>query len=157
MVVDMQPVFLLLVQWHLEIVDTEQFLHLRRWSLGNEGYNYLYLSSAAWSPSRAAMVRVAMRLFVLDLRRDLVLHDRLGSQMMRRLRRAVGATGLPVAAGEDVVQWVRRLAREYRVERAAALAARGGDDGAAVGRMRRILDGVIREDVDSTSSSEEEQ
>jgi hypothetical protein len=142
-----QAVYVCVSNWIAEVKIT-QFLHLVRWQMGAIGYDHLSWSTAAWSPSRAAIVQVALRLFVVDARRDLVLQDRLGAQLVRRLRRAVQNTGLPMHSHDSVLQCVRRLAREYRLDRTVALAVRGGHD---ADQMRRILSAAIREDQDSDS------
>ena len=101
------------------------------------------------------MVQLALRLFVLDARRDMLQQDRLSMQLLRRLRRAGGTSGLPVAADADVLQLVRHLSRQYRVERSVALGAGRGLRRGPLETLRRVVDTTYQEDADSSSSDEQ--
>ena len=132
-------------------VQVTRFAHLVRWQVGSIAYDHLSWSTAASSPSRAALVQLALRLLLVDQRRDVRMQDMLMAQLMRRLRRAVVATGIEVDDSDTELELVRRLARAYRVDRYVAVGVRRGRDAA---QMRRIVDSSIREDVDSESDSE---
>ena len=87
-------------------------------------------------------------------RDEIVERENHAALIRRRVRRAVGATGLQVHVNDDVMDWVRHVAREYRVERAVALEALRGPGRAAAEQLRRIVDSVLSEDEDSTSEDE---
>ena len=151
-----QAAYVLVLKYMTDISAVARMAHVPRWQFGNLGYEFLEMSTAAWSPVRPAAFRVALQLFMRGQRADLDEQMRLSGQVERRVRRAIGATSLPVDVNASLVEWVRRLSREYRVERSVAVAAGEGYQGVRLERLRQIVDRTCPEDVDSSSSEGEQ-
>ena len=109
-----QSVYFLVLQWLVEMPQERHFEHIRGWQLGNEAYCYLFLSTAAWSPTRAAMVRVALRLFICSGSRDSLSTDRRLSRLERQWGRALQPVAV-LAPADSATARLRRLVRMYRV------------------------------------------
>jgi hypothetical protein len=113
--VDMpQTVYFLVLQWLVD-VPTSHFEHIRRGQLGVEASRYLFVSAAAWSPSRAAMVRIALRLMVCDGERYIVWYERMVQRVHRQQDRALQAVRF-LDPRDSPTTRVRQLARAYQVE-----------------------------------------
>ena len=112
-----QAVYLCVMAWVGEVPLAALFNHIARWQLGNIAYAHLDFSIAAWSPSRAAVLQVAMRLLMSSGVRDVEHHERLAARVDRQQRRALGALPFLQPVDSITVQ-VRELVRSHRVERA---------------------------------------
>jgi len=110
-----QAAFLCVTAWLGEVpFERGLFDHVARWQLIKIAYAHLDWSIAAWSPSRAAVVKVAMRLLICSGQRDLDRRFQLEARLDRQQRRALAA--LPFLDGADtVLGQVRELVRAHRV------------------------------------------
>ena len=157
-----QAVHSIVLQWMVNMPVRSyfrDFRHLTRFQLGMLAFEYLSFSTVTWCSMRPAAHRVALQLLLLDIRGEQEEQDLQCVQIQRRVRRAVVRTGLQFNFNDGMVQWVRSLAREYRVERAVSVHARHGDRHGAhreqSERLRRLVAETMREDVDSPSEGEE--
>ena len=110
-----QAVYLCLMHWFADVPSQDHFEHIARWRVGNTAYQHLHVSSAAWSPSRAAIVRLALRLLLCSGVRDLEWNYRMAAQLNRQQRRAM-APLLILDPLDTVTHQVRQLVRAHRVE-----------------------------------------
>ena len=155
-----QQAYHVVMHWLVAVPRSSRFRHMPQWTLGNQAYQYLAISTAAWSPSRRAAVDVAMRLFMVQLRAD---HRELTDEaatLERRIYRAVQLTGLPVNPRDQTENWVRLVAYEYQLERTISACARHDFDGRpftreAANRLFRATREALRPDDDSGSDSSE--
>ena len=110
-----QAAFLCVSAWMAEVSnDAGLFAHIVRWQLFNVAYEQLNWSTAAWSPSRGAMVKVALRLLVSAGQRGMDHQFELAARANRQHRRALAA--LPFLNTADaVVTQIRGLVRSYQV------------------------------------------
>ena len=144
-------VYSAVVTWMTAVPANSRYVHLPRWQLGALAYEYLFMSTAAWCPARQSAVRVAMQLFMLGMRSDIAqLHEE-ASTLDRRVYRAVMMAGVVVNPRDTTVDRVRRLSRDYRLERSVAIAAGEGYEGERLQRFRQIVERTLPEDVDSAS------
>ena len=111
-----QAVYLCLMHWFADVPSQDHFGHIARWRVGNAAYQHLYVSSAAWNPSRAAIVRLALRLLLCSGVRDLEWNNRMGARLDRQQRRAM-APLLLLNPLDTVTHQLRQLVRAHRVER----------------------------------------
>ena len=144
------------MHWLVAVPRSSRFRHMPQWTLGNQAYAYLTMSTVAWSPSRRAAVDIAMRLFMVQLRADNRDLTDEASTVDRRAYRAIMMTGMPINPRGDIVTWVRRLALEYRVDRTISAYVRhahgaGGPNREHAVRLHRHLRGDLRQDEDSAS------
>jgi len=149
-----QCAFLLVLQYMADVPDLSRFLHVPDWQLGNFAYIYLMMSTAAWSPTRPAMHRIALRLLLrcgtVDAEGHHEATSRLNRQLFRALRPAVTFDPFSTATVH-----VRRLARLHVIERDVLrqlLRRRPELQGLAV-QLRQAVEQRAVEDV----SSEDEQ
>ena len=112
-----QAVYFCVMGFLAEVPMTELFQHITRWRVANIAYVHLMFSTAAWSPTRPAVLQLALRLSVNSGARDLDFNSRLAARFVRQQRRALAALPflLPV---DTVTAQVRQLVRLHRVERA---------------------------------------
>ena len=110
-----QAAFLCVSAWMGEVSnEAGLFMHIVRWQLFNVAYEQLSWSTVAWSPSRGAMVKIAMRLLVSAGQRGMDHQFELAARVNRQNRRALAV--LPFLNNADaVVTQVRGLVRSYQV------------------------------------------
>ena len=154
-----QQIFCVLLDWMVATPARSMYVHVPRWQLCNMAWHYLDVSTVAWSPSRPSAVRLALRFFLLGARSDLEeLREQTWTQE-RRVFRAIQRSGVSIDRQDSIVDSVRQLAVEYRVERTVSIYARREFIGRPVTRegatrLHRLTRDALRQDVDSVSSEE---
>ena len=154
-----QQIFCVLLDWMVATPARSMYVHVPRWQLCNMAWHYLDVSTVAWSPSRPSAVRLALRFFLLGARSDLEeLREQTWTQE-RRVFRAIQQSGVSVDRQDSIVDWVRVLSWQYRVDRTVSLYARR-DRGLGPPTRERAIElydygrVATRQDVDSASDDE---
>ena len=157
-----QHIYCVVMQWMVTMPASSMYSHVPRWQLCNLAWHYLDLSTVAWCPSRQSAVRLALRFFLLGARSDLEeLREQTWTQE-RRVFRAIQQSGVTVDRQDTIVDWVRLLSWQYRVDRTVSLYARR-DRGLGPPTRERAIElydygrVATRQDVDSASDDDEEQ
>ena len=155
-----QDVYAIVASWLAGIPSTSRCSHLPQWQLGNEAYVLLFFTTAAASPSRPSAVAAALRLFVLSARAEVDGMHEQAATVERRVQRALLRAGMHLDHRQTMVGWVRRLSRDYMVERTISRYARndfgrGEPQRAYAVRLHRGLMETLRVDIDSSEHEED--
>ena len=157
-----QHTYCVVVQWMVALPSNARHLHVPRRQLGTLAQEFLSMSTVAWCPSRPSAVKVATRLFMMHMRAEIEeLHEQ-AAVVDRRVHRAIQRTGLPIDPRGDVVQWVRGLSLNYKIERTISAYARqdigrGPPSRERAVQLRRGLVEVLRQDADSASDEAQDE
>ena len=150
-----QAVYLCVASWMSEVPLSTHSEHIARRRLSAVARVYLDFSAAAWSPSRAAMLQVALRLIaswgsrrVEEMQRT---DNRLGRQWFRAMQPVLNLSPL-----ETVTTRLRRLVRMYRVsaEITRRLVRSRPELAEVVAALREDVERFIVDDVSSEGSDE---
>jgi hypothetical protein len=153
-----QTVYVCVMSWLSEVPLTAHFEHIARRHLSSVATSHLNFSAVAWSPSRAAVFQVALRLIVCWGSRRVQaserFDDRLGRQWYRAMQPAMILSPL-----DSVTTRLRRLVRMYRVsaEVTRRLVRSRPELGEVVAAIKVDVERLIVEDDDSSSSEGSEE
>ena len=148
-----QAVYICVMSWLGEIPAAAHFEHIARRRLGCIATVHLKFSAASWSPSRSAVLHVALRLIISWGSRRMEamerLEDRLGRQWHRALQPAMN-----LSPQDTVTVRLRRLVRMYRVsaEVTRRLVRSRPDLSETIADIQADVERQIVEDVSSSSS-----
>ena len=151
-----QSAYLCVMSWISEVPLT-RFEHLMRRQLFGVATVYLQFSTAAWSPSRPAMLAVAQRALLCWYNLHMEAMNREEARFDRQWDRVL-QTVIVAAPGESTTAMLRRLARLYRVseEVTRRLLRRRPELSDVIAEIRADVEEMIVEDASSSEADEPE-